>query len=369
MNKKHYVVIAMSVAVLSITSCVSKKKYDDLQAEYNHTSSQLTACEQARDKCVSNYDQAQSTINMQKEQINGLNGQVKDCQTQLMKERANELIQVGDITVLSQTANANLNKTLAQSQYANAAKEAQTKIDSVNLALAANLSSALKDGMNDKDLNIHVQQTSVMIDLSDKMLFTPGKSTLTPEAKAVLAKVAKILNARTDLEVMVEGYTDNQPVSSHNPHIKDNWDLSVLRATEVVRVLQHEYKVDPSRIIAAGRGEYHPIATNDTKAGRAANRHTSIIIMPKLDQFYNLFDANAKPAPAMKPAPAPAKATATPAPAAKPATTTAPAKTTTTTTTTTGVVEVKENKRETKAKVEGVEVQQTTTTTTTPATK
>jgi chemotaxis protein MotB len=344
-------VIALAAIVISNSSCVSKKKYDDLQAEYDTTSGLLSSCEESRNRCTAEYSQAQATINDQKGQINSLNGKLNDCNALLAKESGMELIEVGNVAVLSPAANKNLNKTLTQAKYTEALKSTKTKLDSVNLALAGILSSALKDGMNDKDINIHIDNTVVMIDLSDKMLFTPGKSTLTPEAKAVLAKVAKILESRKDLEVMVEGYTDNNPVK--NDCVKDNWDLSVLRATSVVRVLQHEYKVDPSRIIAAGRGEYRPSASNDTKEGRAANRHTSIIIMPKLDQFYNIFGTESAPAPAPKPAQAPA---------AKPVTTT-----TTKTTTTVEVLEAKEKEtnHKDKVKAEGVEVKQTTTTTTT----
>ena len=122
------------------------------------------------------------------------------------------------------------------------------------------------------------------------MLFTSGSSTLTPRAQEVLGKIAQIIESRPDLEVMVEGYTDNRPINS--ACIKDNWELSVKRATSVVKVLQANYGIDPNRLIAAGRGEYNALASNDTEAGRATNRRTRIIILPKLDQFYDLLNPN-----------------------------------------------------------------------------
>jgi chemotaxis protein MotB len=163
---------------------------------------------------------------------------------------------------------------------------ARTKADSINLALAVNLKSVLNDGLNDQDVEVSVDKTVVMINLSDKMLYQSGSANLTSRANEVLGKIAKIIEARPDFEVMVEGYTDNVPIS--NSCITDNWDLSVKRATSVVRTLQKNFKIDPNRLIAAGRGEYNALASNDTADGRSTNRRTRIIILPKLDQFYDL---------------------------------------------------------------------------------
>src|SRR5690606_16255771 len=127
-----------------------------------------------------------------------------------------------------------------------------------------------------------------MINLSDKMLFQSGSSNLTGRAKEVLSKIAAIVDSRPDFEVMVEGYTDSRPINTDC--ISDNWDLSVKRATSVIRVLQRDYKIDPNRLIAAGRGEYNALATNETAEGRSKNRRTRIIIMPKIDQFYDLLN-------------------------------------------------------------------------------
>ncbi|MEO6038374.1 MAG: flagellar motor protein MotB, partial [Saprospiraceae bacterium] len=208
-----------------------------------------------------------------------------------------QLTQVGDLTVLSQSANENIKETLAQlqkkDQYIHLLQAAKTKADSINLALSVNLKGALKDGIEDKDVDIKVDKTVVMINLSDKMLFQSGSSNLTPKANEVLGKIAKIVESRPDLEVMVEGYTDNVPIK--NNCVTDNWDLSTKRATSVVRVLQKTYNVNPNRLIAAGRSEYNTLANNDTPDGRATNRRTRIIILPKLDQFYDLLNPNLVP--------------------------------------------------------------------------
>ena len=200
---------------------------------------------------------------------------------------------------MSQGANDNMKLTLSQlaekDKYIHLLQAAKTKADSINLALSANLKTQLKDGIEDQDVEIKVDKTVVMINLSDKMLYQSGSAVLTARAKEVLGKIATIIEERPDLEVQVEGYTDNVPISTEC--VKDNWDLSVKRATAVIRVLQNDYKIDPKRLIAAGRGEYSTLASNDTKEGRATNRRTRILILPKLDQFYDLLNPTNVPAP------------------------------------------------------------------------
>jgi chemotaxis protein MotB len=283
MNKLNYVFIAVLFVALSNSSCVSKKKYDDIE-------SRLNSCEKSRSKYISDYGQAENTLKMKQEQIADLKSQLNDCQ----KQRDMQVTQVGNLTVLSQSANQNINKTLDQleqkDKYIHLLQAARTKVDSINLALAVNLKGVLKDGLDDEDVNVQIDKTVVMINLSDKMLYQPGSSSLTPQATKVLGKIAQIIASRPDLEVMVEGYTDNSPIK--NNCIKDNWDLSVMRATSVVRVLQTEYNIDPNRLIAAGRGEFDVLASNDTPEGMAMNRRTRIVIMPKLDQFYDLLNPN-----------------------------------------------------------------------------
>lgn len=155
------------------------------------------------------------------------------------------------------------------------------------MALVLNLKGELKD-VNDEDVNIKVEGSAVFISISDKMLFRSGSYDIMPKAKEVLGKVATVIKGQPDVQFMVEGHTDNKSIST--AAIKDNWDLSVLRATAVVRVLQKTYGVDPTRIIAAGRSEYISVAPNTSTDGRAKNRRTRIVILPQLDQFFKLME-------------------------------------------------------------------------------
>ena len=204
--------------------------------------------------------------------------------------------QVGNLTVLSKTANDNIDKTLSQlatkDKYINLLQAARTKTDSINLALAVNLKSVLNNGIDDQDVEVKIDKTVVMINISDKMLFSSGSSKISSNANAVLGKIAQIIQSRPELEVMVEGYTDN--VAINTDCINDNWDLSTKRATSVVRTLQQNFSIDPNKLIAAGRGEYNTLTTNDTSEGRTTNRRTRIILMPKLDQFYDLLNPDKK---------------------------------------------------------------------------
>ena len=268
------------------TSCVSNKKYNELQSQYNQ-------CETDKSGLINEVDKAELTIKNKEEMIQSLRDQLEDAK----KQRDKQSIQVGDLTVLTQAANENIKLTLAQlekkDKYINLLQSAKSKTDSMNLALALNLKGVLQDGIDDEDIEIEVDKTVVFVNLSDRMLFRSGSSRLTSKANDVLAKIAEIVKSRPDLEVMVEGYTDNVPMSTDC--ITDNWDLSVKRATSVVRALEKQHKVDPNKMIAAGRGENHPKNSNSTADDRAKNRRTRIVLLPKLNQFYDLLDPNKVP--------------------------------------------------------------------------
>jgi chemotaxis protein MotB len=225
-------------------------------------------------------------------QITNLNEQIAD----LRKTRDKQLEAVGNLTVLSKEANANIDKTLTQleqkDKYINLLRAARTKTDSLNLALALNLTKVLANGIEDQDIEVKVDKTVVMVNLSDKMLFTTGSAKISPKANVILEKIAQIVKSRPELEVMVEGYTDN--VAINTDCITDNWDLSVKRATSVVRVMQQTFNIDPNKLIAAGRGEFNALTSNSTPEGRTTNRRTRIILMPKLDQFYDLLNPDKK---------------------------------------------------------------------------
>jgi len=288
------------------TSCVSNKKFAEMQLglddklkiankqltkyedELKGHLAEMEACTSEKAQLEANFKECETTLGLREEQIGDLKSQIDDFK----KLRDKQIDQVGDLTVLSKSANDNIKETLAQMDkkdaYINLLNEAKDKADSINLALAVNLKTVLQDGILDDDIEVKVDKTVVFVNLSDKMLYNSGSSIITPQANEVLGKIAKILQSRPELEVMVEGYTDNMPIK--NDCIKDNWDLSVKRATAVVRVLQDKHGVDPNKLIAAGRGEYNTLTSNDTYEGRKMNRRTRIIILPKLDQFYDLLD-------------------------------------------------------------------------------
>lgn len=159
--------------------------------------------------------------------------------------------------------------------------------DSLNMVLVMNLKGAIGN-IDDQDINIKVDKGVVYIDISDKLLFKSGRYEVTNQAKTVLGKVATVLKAQPDIEFMIEGHTDNVPYRSGV--LLDNWDLSVKRATAVVRILQNEYGLDPAKMAAAGRGEYRPLTENSSKEGKATNRRTRIVILPQLDQFFKLLE-------------------------------------------------------------------------------
>lgn len=297
--------LMLSIAFV-FSSCVSKKKYLGMQEtmkkdletanvqigklgeELNKSMNRADNCEKDKLKLNGQINTLNNTLALRQEQMNSLNLQLED----LKKQRDQQVTQVSDLTVLSQSANTNIGKTLQQleqkDKYIQLLQAARTKADSINLALAVNLKTVLKDGIADEDIDIKVDKTVVFINLSDKMLYQSGSFNLTPRAYEVLEKIAKIIESKPDLEVMVEGYTDNVPMSTSC--ITDNWDLSVKRSTSVVRTLQTKYNVNPNRLIAAGRGEYNALSSNDTSEGRSMNRRTRIIIMPKLNQFYDLLN-------------------------------------------------------------------------------
>lgn len=285
---------------LTLTSCVAKKKYTSLQTELDAANKDLGKCGENLNAALSKLSTCevdksglQATLKLREEQMQDLRAQIADFQVQ----RNALLEQVGSQTVLSQSANENIRETLAQlerkDKYIHLLQAAKTKADSINLALAVNLKGVLAEGLDDKDVEVKVDKTVVFINLSDKMLYQSGSANLTPKANEVLGKIAKIVESRPEVEVMVEGYTDNVPIK--NSCMADNWDLSVKRSTSVVRALQKNFNINPNRLIAAGRGEYNTLASNDTDEGRATNRRTRIIILPKLDQFYDLLNPNNVP--------------------------------------------------------------------------
>jgi chemotaxis protein MotB len=249
-----------------------------LESEKNN----LTA---AQKNCNEELRNGQMKIAELAAQNKALSSQIDD-----MKKNSNQMLNtLQDMSVLSSKQAESIKQSLSNiSEKDNYIKNLQTAMsrkDSLNMALMMNLKKNLDD-INDKDVNIKVDKGVVFIDISDKMLFNSGKYTVTQNARKVLGKVAKVLNTYPDIEFAVEGHTDSIPI--HTEGIIDNWDLSVKRSTAVVRILQNEYHISPARMTASGHGEYSPIASNNTEEGRSANRRTRIIILPQLDQFFQL---------------------------------------------------------------------------------
>ncbi len=277
---KNYLIICLCVFATMGTSCVSKKKltrqvekYDSLKTDYDKVSYQLSAC--LTDKSA----QASKLSSMEAELAN-----LKANSTTLLK-------QLSALSAISSTQSESIKKSLenlsAKDAYITDLQKEMARKDSLNMVLVLNLKGALKD-VNDEDIQIKVEGTAVFISISDKMLFKSGKYEITPRASEVLGKVADVIKAQPTIQFMVEGHTDNKPI--HTSFIKDNWDLSVLRSTAVVRELQKKYGVDPTRMIAAGRSEYISVAPNENEEGRSLNRRTRIVILPQLDQFFKLLE-------------------------------------------------------------------------------
>ena len=296
------VLFLLLIVSFLMPSCVSKKRFVSLEQQLEDQINEARAYKSRVQDCnkkLAEKDQAIALVKAEQVRLEGavaneqgmisnLNAQIDD----LKKQREAQLSQVEDLTVLSKSANENIGNTIKQlenkDRYIQLLNMAKSKADSMNLALAINLKGVLAKGIEDDDIEVKVDKTVVFINLSDKMLYQSGSANISDRASEVLAKIAQIIKSRPEVDVMVEGYTDSNPIS--NDCIQDNWDLSVKRATSVVRVLQNQYEVDPNKLIAAGRGQYNAIADNSSAEGRSTNRRTRIIIMPKLNQFYDLLD-------------------------------------------------------------------------------
>lgn len=290
MNIKPLIILASAPALLF--SCVSQKKFKKSQADYATLQGQYSQVQGDLSNC--NNDKAE--LNRQKlalqNDITSLNKQIdflKQNNTQALK-------QLEDMSVISATQAESIKKSMenigAKDNYIQTLQQQMAHKDSLNMALVMNLKGAVGN-LNDQDINIKVDKGVVYIDISDKLLFKTGKYEVTPQANEVLGKVAAVLKNQPDIEFMVEGHTDNVPYKGGGGVLLDNWDLSVKRATAVVRILQNQYGLDPAKMAAAGRGEYKPLEDNGTKEGKAANRRTRIVILPELDQFFKLLEPNA----------------------------------------------------------------------------
>lgn len=270
------IAIALSFFVL-LTSCVSKKQYASLEAKNKEIQDLLNTCTVKLNSCL--------------EEKAGLAASVVG-----LKDHNQTLIsQTKDMTILTSKGADNIEKALESIKEKDLKisrmQDALTKKDSVTLAVVTSLKASV--GISDPDIEINVEKGVVFIQIADKLLFKSGSYEVTDKAKAVLAKVAKVVNDKPDFECMVEGNTDSVPYIG-NGILLDNWDLSVKRSTSIIRVLANDLKVNPAQLIAAGRSSYVPLVGNDTAENRARNRRTRIVVLPKIDQFYEMVEKEMK---------------------------------------------------------------------------
>ncbi len=275
------------VAAILLSSCVSKKKYMALEQENGEIKSQLTKTQVEKEDLENKFAKIQERVDRYNDKINSLSKDVEG----LKIENDIKLDVNKDGTVMS---NESKRKMLATLENVDPAKlaEAKTLKDSMNLAIQYNLEKTMNtsDLNEDEDIAVNINETVVMISISDKMLFNSGSYRISNKADHILQKLADVINSEESIDVMVEGHTDSRSINTEK--IQDNWDLSVLRATSVVRKLQNKYKVDPAKLIASGRSSYQPLVDNDTRENRSKNRRTRIILMPNIDKFFALMEAN-----------------------------------------------------------------------------
>lgn len=275
-------------------SCVSSKKFKAAQADYATLQTKNTQLQGDLNTCIDD----KANLNRQKSglenDVASLNGKITDLNKQIDFLKANNtsaLKQLEDMSVITASQAESIKKSMenigAKDNYIQTLQQQMAHKDSLNMALVMNLKGAVGN-MDDEDINIKVDKGVVYIDISDKLLFKSGKYEVTAQAKTVLGKVAAVLKNQPDIEFMVEGHTDNVPYNGGV--LQDNWDLSVKRATTIVRMLQNQYGLDPAKMAASGRGEYKPLTDNSTKEGKATNRRTRIVILPQLDQFFQLLE-------------------------------------------------------------------------------
>ncbi|MCX8677755.1 MULTISPECIES: flagellar motor protein MotB [Apibacter] len=268
-----------SIGLLAM-SCVSRKEFEQAKANY--------------ESCLERNVEKDRSITSLKERNKSLEEQMN------LIRKQNDVLQqnLADCMATGKAGTVNIDKLISQINESNAyikrLTEARAKNDSLNLALSNKLKRSL-DNLNDSDVDVQVQKGVVFISLSDKMLYKSGSYDVLPTAENVLEKVAKIINDYKDYDVQVQGYTDNdQFKNSAAGCIRDNWDLSAMRATSVVKMLQTKFGVDPARLLAGGHGEYQPKVPNTNPENKAVNRRTEIVILPKLDQFMQLMDQKVK---------------------------------------------------------------------------
>lgn len=290
MKQKPFILASVLISI-AMFSCVSPKKLQQAEAKYTQLNGAYLELQGKLRECEQNAQDSTNDFQRRRAAYEAKIAALSD-QVDYLKQNNNQVLnQLKDLSVISGSQAESIKKSMenigAKDAYIKDLQSAISRKDSLNMALVMNLKGAIGD-LNDKDINIKVEKGVVYIDISDKLLFKSGSFDVTEQAKTVLGKVAKVLLNQPDIEFMVEGHTDSLPY--HNGVLIDNWDLSVKRATSIVRILQNQYGIPPAHMTAAGRSEYVPVADNSTAEGRAANRRTRIVILPELDQFFKLLE-------------------------------------------------------------------------------
>ena len=278
--KKNILTMTLLAGALLVSSCASKKDLEN--------------CRMDNQNLLNENKELNTSYQVTKEQLAAANARVTSLEEQLAQQKSayNRLQRSLDKSLANSSQNnSSIEKLVDQinesNQYIRHLTDLKTKSDSLNMVLTNNLTRSLsKEEL--KEVDVQVLKGVVYISLADNMLYKSGSYEINSRAAETLSKIAKIIKDYKDYDVLIEGNTDNVPISREN--IRNNWDLSCLRASSVVQALQNDYGVDPKRLTAGGRGEYNPLATNDTELGKQRNRRTQIIITPKLDEFMELID-------------------------------------------------------------------------------
>ena len=274
-------IIPVTIFALLATSCVSKKKFVALETKYTDTKGNLQKTILEKDALAAKFATIERRVETYNQKINSL----KSDNVTLEKENSLKLDMVGNTAVISKETRLLMNKTLAKVDASKLAGAKNLK-DSLNLAVAYNLKQSIdiSDLENSDDVNINIDQTVVMISVSDKLLFNTASYQVKRGAYKLIAKLAAVIKSEPSMDVMIEGHTDSRTIS--NAVVQDNWDLSVKRATSIVRLLEKKYNVEGSRLIASGRGSTMPLVDNSSSDNRRKNRRTRIVILPNLDKFF-----------------------------------------------------------------------------------
>lgn len=271
------VFLALSIVALLTTSCGSKKKIAELESKNKEIQDLLNSATIKLNTCLTEKEAMANQMDF------------------LKKNNSDLINNMGNMTTLSAKGAENIEKALESIKEKDLKitrmQDALTKKDSVTLALVTSLKRSV--GISDPDIEINVEKGVVFISIADKLLFKSGSYVVSDRAKEILGKVAKVVNDKPDFECMVEGHTDNVPFIS-NGTLLDNWDLSVKRSTAIIRILTKDFAVNPKQLIAAGRGEFVPLVENNSAENRTTNRRTRIVVMPKIDQFYDMIEKEMK---------------------------------------------------------------------------